>query len=374
MTFIILLNLLPLTASAYDDLDPEADIELTLTDKMDGVVIPGAEFQLYHVGELEVTNSQAEISLSEEYASAPVSLADGTEEENWASLANALEGYIFLCNNSDNESDHISPEASGKTGEDGTLTFDDLDTGLYLLIGEPTQVGDNVYHPSATLLTLPYWEEKTTTQSGQTNGRWDYDPDIVVKNSITPVTLDNIEIKVVKVWEDEGHTDSRPDSVTVVLFRDGIALEPVTLNAANNWRYVWDNMNAKYDYTIMENNVPDGYTVKIDIASDITTVTNSYVEPTTTPTPTPTPTATPSEEPSASPSVTPSEQPNSNSPSPSPTDATTTKPPQITSTSTTTTTKLPQTGQLWWPVSVLALFGMAVFFVGFVVYRKGRDE
>ena len=35
---------------------------------------------------------------------------------------------------------------------------------------------------------------------------------------------------------------------------------------------------------------------------------------------------------------------------------------------------LPQTGQLWWPVPLLAVAGMALVMLGLIVNRRNSDE
>ncbi|NMA13440.1 MAG: Cna B-type domain-containing protein, partial [Chloroflexi bacterium] len=65
-----------------------------------------------------------------------------------------------------------------------------------------------------------------------------------------------------KDWQDAGHEDSRPASVQVQLYEDGVANKPVeTLNAANSWKATWNNLPqykmvdgvlTPIDYTVKE--------------------------------------------------------------------------------------------------------------------------
>lgn len=78
--------------------------------------------------------------------------------------------------------------------------------------------------------------------------------------------VEKTEIKVSKVWEDENNRDGvRPASVTVTLYRDGIATDKsVELSAANNWSHTWDELDVHhskgktYVYSVVET-VPEGY-------------------------------------------------------------------------------------------------------------------
>jgi LPXTG-motif cell wall-anchored protein len=81
-------------------------------------------------------------------------------------------------------------------------------------------------------------------------------------------------------------------------------------------------------------------------------------EPTDTPEPTETPTETP--EPTETPTLT-------ETPAPTTT-------PTPTTTTTTSNPKLPQTGQLWWPIVVLAMAGLAMILLGVGIRRRGNDH
>ena len=71
------------------------------------------------------------------------------------------------------------------------------------------------------------------------------------------------EVSVTKVWND-GNYVNRPTSVQVQLYRNGVAYgELVTLNATNNWRFTWANLEARATWTVDEPNVPAGYTKSI---------------------------------------------------------------------------------------------------------------
>jgi outer membrane biosynthesis protein TonB len=167
----------------------------------------------------------------------------------------------------------------------------------------------------------------------------------------------------------------------------------VTLSEENSWRYTWSDLDSNSEYHVAEQNVPSGYTVSVVQEGTAFVVTNTYTPPANpTPTPTTTPTPTPSASPSPEPTPSPPESPEpsvspvvspepSVSPSVSPVPETvTTKPttpstsPTTTPTTTTTTTKLPQTGQLWWPVTILALLGLVLLMLGWGIHRRGNDH
>lgn len=93
---------------------------------------------------------------------------------------------------------------------------------------------------------------------------------------------------VVKKWDDEGHEQERPDSVTVQLYKNGTAYgEPVSLTAPD-WTYTtlknlkkMEGENA-VSYTWQEVSVPAGYTMtssqSTNSSGPVTTITNTYAQ------------------------------------------------------------------------------------------------
>ena len=99
---------------------------------------------------------------------------------------------------------------------------------------------------------------------------------VTVINTHIPETVD---VPVNKVWVDGNDQDGiRPGGVVLELYADGIATgKTVTLNAANNWEAIFENV-AKYSYgteviyTVQEVDVPAGYIATYSG----TTVTNTH--------------------------------------------------------------------------------------------------
>ena len=100
------------------------------------------------------------------------------------------------------------------------------------------------------------------------------------------------------------------DYVTVELLRDGILVETTILNKDNNWKEIYPDMPVSDGYTIKEIDVPKGFTATYSQNGYEFTVTNSAT--------------------------------------------------------------LIQTGQLVWPIPVLALIGLILIAVGVMVLRKAR--
>ena len=167
---------------------------------------------------------------------------------------------------------------------------------------------------------------------------WDYDVTAKPKN-MKRSTFTGLNIEVVKIWNDEGKEINRPIEIEVELLRNGEVFETVILNEENNWRHAWYGLAGAYDWSTIEKAVPDGYTVIVMSEGLTDIITNTATEDALPNTPTPVPSLTPgtSVQPTASP----------------------TPPP-----------KLPQTGQLWWPVGLLTSCGLIIFFLGLIKKRN----
>lgn len=81
-----------------------------------------------------------------------------------------------------------------------------------------------------------------------------------------PVTTISRTIR--KVWTTPAGM-RQPDQMQVQLYADGAPFGgPVTLNAANGWRYTWHELDDSIAWTVDELAVPEGYRKKIHAADD----------------------------------------------------------------------------------------------------------
>ena len=94
---------------------------------------------------------------------------------------------------------------------------------------------------------------KTATENGFS---------FVVTNRHPPVKVD---ISVVKVWDDGNDADKlRPSSVSVSLKANGTVVKTATLSAGGGWATTWTGLpkyanGSAIQYTLVENNIPSGY-------------------------------------------------------------------------------------------------------------------
>ena len=116
-------------------------------------------------------------------------------------------------------------------------------------------------------------------------------------------------ITIKKEWNTDASTEAA-DSVTVQLLQNGNVIKTAILNAQNNWQVTYANMPESDAYSIKEIDVPKGFTATYSKTGYVFTVTN--------------------------------------------------------------TSTLIQTGQLIWPIPVLAISGMLFIAVGIMFLQKKR--
>ena len=271
----------------------------------------GAKFDLFMIADIDEFGNYYPKAGFEKFDITTI----GKNIEKWRELALTLEGYVL--------GEKISPVDSAVTDENGMAFFpqqsEHFVCGVYLLVGQPHTQDGLVYRAESAIVQLPMPSEEYD--------EWNYDVTVKPKYSFEPVGEEEyITRKVLKIWNDKGFESKRPKEIEVFLFCDGKLFDTVKLSAKNNWRYTWEKLEENHRWNVAEK-IPEGYTVKIT-KEGITFVITNTAEKGTPP------------------------------------------PPQIPEKP--DEPKLPQTGQLWWPVPVLFVIGTV--FVALGVLRKRRDH
>ena len=101
-----------------------------------------------------------------------------------------------------------------------------------------------------------------------------------ITNAYTPETT---QITVTKQWNDNNNQDGkRPESVTVELYKNGVATGETKELTGDTWTASFTNLpvyenGQEITYTVKEVNVPDGYTVSGDATEENSyTITNTH--------------------------------------------------------------------------------------------------
>lgn len=354
ITVILLLTaLFPVSAFAADKIAADQPGSLAIHFKWLDEAIHDAEFRIYKVA---VLDEYAHMTLTDTFypyrssVNGLNSLDNIESQSEWAELAETLKSIV--------QRDQMIPFVIGKTDKDGHLLFSDLRPGLYLVVGSRTSVGNYIYTVNPFFAFLPGYDYE--------NDAWTYDYDIQVEMKSSrrqiPSENDTITRKVLKIWDDKGHEESRPKEIIVQLLRDNQIYDTVILNEKNNWRYSWTDLDPKYEWLVVEKEIPADYTAimtQIGITFVITNTRPEYPPPPDNPPPDNPPPDNPPQNTSSLISL-----PRITLPRITPTD---TSPAD-------TLYLLPQTGMLWWPVPLLLCAGFLFIITGVIRSRKAESR
>jgi hypothetical protein len=376
------------------------------------------EFKLYKVGSI---SNEGEIVLSDRYAAYSVNLED-------TSAAQTLAAYV--------ERDSVAYDLAVKTDSDGNAVFSDLDRGVYLISGGAVTKNKVKYSALPVLTAIYGNESKAVDISGKFetenvsggshSGSSTSDKNTTSTSSTSSggssttnssgggrhsSSVNPKEITVLKVWEG-GKSESE---ITAQLLKNGEVYDEVVLNDDNNWRYTWKNVSRTDTWTVVEKAVPSGYQVSMEKSGTTFVLTNSP-KPISSETPGVTENSITPQNPGEP--LLPGTTDTSSSSSSSNTDSSTANPEQpglntgggsddtsvatddvvkdisqesvdsvgakqIDESSDSTPNdktpkessvlgKLPQTGQLWWPVTILSGLGILFIIIGIGRKRAGR--
>ncbi|MBE6037712.1 MAG: Cna B-type domain-containing protein [Anaerofustis stercorihominis] len=260
-------------------------------------VAEGVTFSLYRIADMDNTGGY---TLLEKYAAYDIDTDLDSGSTDRKTLADTLSAYIAA--------DGIGPDEMAVTNYEGIAAFKDLSAGLYLVMGEEFDSGRKIYTPETFIIFLPATDE---------NGIWVYDVSVNVKYESRPGS-ESIDLKVIKIWDD-GEGNNRPESITVELYDGGILLDTVILDSTNDWSYCWEELYGGASYSVIEKNVPEGYTVSVEKDANTFIITNHRPDEPAEP-------------------------------------------------------ELPYTGVLWWPVALLTFAGVVLMLLGYIENRRNIIE
>ena len=245
------------TSDAVEPIIPEKVCSLTISYCYGERAFPGAEVKLYRVAEV---SADFKYTLTGLFETSGLILNGIRTAGEWNVVRSTLEAHI-LANS-------IAPDFTLATNADGQACFEHLSTGMYLAIVGQIEDADLHYLFDSALIALPGLGE---------DGRWQYQVSANAKGTeLPPVDPDEeIEFSVLKLWRgDEGRTD-RPESIEVEIFVNGISYQTVTLSEENHWTYSWRAKDDGSRWTVVERNVPEGYTMMVEERQTTFIITNT---------------------------------------------------------------------------------------------------
>lgn len=244
MALALLLSM-NVTAFAYTPLDLGKTGSITVS-PANGKSI-GTELTIYQVADVTVDNADQKYVLTKAFAD---SKADLTALEDTGELARKLAAYA---------AEHKLSGITKSVDTGGSVTFDNLELGLYLVIQEVSQPGETIVNPF--LVSVPMQDSR---------GEWDYDVDVSPKAE----TYELMDVSVRKVWNDGGNASGRPSAVTVYLYDGAALVDTVNLNSTGGWNHTWKGLKKSDGYTVKEEKL-SGYQDSYSQSGNTFTITNT---------------------------------------------------------------------------------------------------
>ena len=246
------------TSDALEPIIPDQECSLTVSFCYGQTAFANAQVKLYRIAEV---SADFQYTLISSFETSGLILNGIQSNGEWNVVRSTLEAYILAYG--------VQPDAVTTTDENGQVYFEALPTGLYLVtIGQVVQDELHFRFDSA-LVALP--------GLGQ-DGYWQYQVAVNAKGEVLPPVDpdEEKELKVLKLWKgDEGRTD-RPPSVEVEIFRNGTSYETVILSEQNHWAYSWTVKDDGAAWTVIERNIPEGYTMTVETRESSFVLTNTW--------------------------------------------------------------------------------------------------
>ena len=242
------------TSSAVEPITPEKECLLTLSYGCAGAEVSGVAVKLYRIAEV---SADFQYTLTQPFSASGLILNGIQTTGEWDVVRSTLETHILAYN--------LTPEFTAVTNEDGQVSFGALRTGMYLAI-----VSQNAnYQFDSALIPLP---------GLGTDGIWQYQVSVNAKGEVLPPVDpdEEVELKVLKLWKGDENRKDRPKSVEVEILRNGSSYKTVILSDENHWAYTWSVKADGAKWTVVERNVPKGYTVTVEKRQSTFVLTNTW--------------------------------------------------------------------------------------------------
>lgn len=325
LALVVALSMVPGAAALGNTVDIENDKgTITVKPTYNNTVVSDQEVTLYKVGVARTENNNLVFDLADSLSGVEIDLNKGT-----ITVDQVKELYSKISGLETAEKDALTV-GKATTTEEGAK-FEDLGVAVYLV----AKTNSSRYSFDPFLLYLPFTNDE--------GSEWVFDvvaePKTTHKSSPTP----DKSVTVKKVWVDNNDEKGlRPEAIEVQLLKDGQPYgNPVVLDKSVKWSYIWRNLDKNSEWSVVELTV-EGYTSSVSKSGNTFTITNTLDdEP---------PTEIPDE--------------------PTPTDPA--DPPEEIEDPDVPLGDLPQTGLLQWPIPLMAMAGVLLFFGGFMADRKAR--
>lgn len=246
------------TSDAVEPIVPEQECTLTISYGYEDTAFSNVEVQLYKIA---TVSADYQYTLSSAFAGSGLILNGVKTNGEWNVIRSTLEAYILA--------NALQPDHVAHTQENGEAHFPQLGTGLYLAVVGEVEQAQLRYDFDTALIALP---------GLNVEDRWQYDVEVTAKGTLLPPVDpdEQLQWKVLKLWKGDEGSASRPRSVEVEIFCNGVSQETVILSEENYWSYSWSAPDDGASWMVVERNIPGEYTMLLEQRGTTFVLTNHF--------------------------------------------------------------------------------------------------
>lgn len=235
--FCLLGFIICIISGTFATVNAAGNASLTLNCVKDGEVITGMEWQIYHVAD-NSEDGKPKLTTPFQKYERKITFGDGSLSA-MAQLASTLKGFTLQGK--------IKPTQKSVSDTEGKVEFADLEYGYYLVTATKFKKDDVAWESEPLLVVLS--EEEN------------YEVNAFPKMNYITLDATEVEYTVKKIWEnDENQPQARATYITVEIYKDDVYDTSVRLDQSNNWTYSWTGDSAA-DWVVVEQDIPQNYVV-----------------------------------------------------------------------------------------------------------------
>ena len=247
ITIIILINLIKpanvfalSTTIAKEEINNDTNCNVTLNYYYDDYNFDNTNIKIYHIASI---TKDFQYNLSSKFSSYPIKINGLKTDVELNTLKQTIDSYIIA--------DNIEELASYSI-VNNKVNINNLKPGLYFIKTNKIDTKNYTLIFDSFLLNLP---ELTS------DGTWNYNLEVYPKIEEYTPKYEDITYTVTKEWIDNPNT--RPKSIEIEIYEDGILVDSHILSSKNNWTYNWITKDDGSTWTVVERNIPKNYNVSI---------------------------------------------------------------------------------------------------------------
>ena len=255
------------TTEAQTPIAVDTPCDLAIRYGYDDTVFPEQTVALYQIA---AVSADYQYTLTPDFAASGLILNGIQSSAEWNTIRATLEARIRV--------EQIAPCATATTNAQGLAQFAGLKPGLYLVGGLEVTQDNMTYAFASSLIALPELDGE---------GAWQYQVIAAAKPEVLPPIEpdETIEMNILKLWKGDSSRNDRPESIRVEIYRDQALQETVILSEENRWSYSWSAKDDGAVWTVMEPEVPAGYTMTVEQREATFVITNTRTDSPGPPTP-----------------------------------------------------------------------------------------